>query len=172
MQWILNRFARLWWSFEDRTGREDWVRVIYRSNEPLITRYYLCSTRWIDDLKLLYRYPRLHKMLYKVSFRLVLHHMHQSDSDGHHDHPWPWASWVLSGGYWEDTPAGARWRWPGHLRFRSAKSLHRLILDPNTRKEVWTLFLMGPREREWGFVGRNGEWVPWFQHHGLTAPKS
>lgn len=167
---ILNLVARLWSEFESRQGRENWVRKIYRDGRPLIDRYYTCSTRWIDDSEFFTRHPRLQRMFWWASYRAVLHHMHESDLDGLHDHPWPWASWVLSGGYWEHAPEGKFWRWPGHLRFRSAKALHRLELDPNTRKEVWTLFLMGPRQREWGFVDREHKnWVPWYKHHGLVA---
>jgi hypothetical protein len=171
MQWILNQFARIWKAFEDRAiEKENWVRIIYRDSRPLIVRYYLFSTRWINDSEFFKSHPRLQRSLSWASFRLVLHHMYESDDDGLHDHPWPWASWVLSGGYFENTPEGMLWRPPGHLRFRSAASFHRLILAPLTRKEVWTLFAMGPRCKEWGFLDRNNHWVPYYEHHGLTAP--
>ena len=47
-------------------------------------------------------------------------------------------------------------RKPGHVVFRGARSLHRLeLLSPRVR----TLFLTGPRVREWGFMAPEG-WVP------------
>jgi hypothetical protein len=172
MDRLLDRVAKLWQRFEDKEGKERWVRNIYRDGAPLIVRYYVCSTRWIDDSDFFKKHPKLQRWLSWASFRVVIHHMHQSDDDGLHDHPWPWCSWVLSGGYWENTPEGMFWRWPGHLRFRSANSFHRLILDPNsTGKGVYTLFAMGQRQKEWGFlVDRDNKkvWEPWYDHHGLT----
>lgn len=159
MERILRPITQLWKRFESLEHTENWVREIYRDDQPLITRYYIFSTRWLEDIAWL-------KPLHFLSFRLVLHHMHQSDEDGLHDHPWLWASWILSGGYWEETPEGKFWRWPGHLRFRPSKSFHRLVLDPNTtRKGVYSLFWMGPRRGGvWGFLDRDGNWRPWFQH--------
>lgn len=159
MNWILSRVIRLWQRFEDRAEQQDWVRIIYdKKGRPLLTRYYLCNTRWIEKFKWL-------KPLHGLSFRLVMHQMFESDEDGFHDHPWPWAGWILSTGYWEQTPIGEFWRPPGHLRFRSANSLHRLVLDPNHSKGgVFTLFAMGRKQRVWGFVDRNGVWEPWYIH--------
>lgn len=157
MESILKLVTQLWQRFENKSNQQNWVRVIYREDRPLIVRYYLCSTRWLDENKWL-------KPFRFLSFRLVMHHMHESDDDGLHDHPWSWASLVLSGGYHEHTPEGVFWRPPGHLRFRSANAFHRLVLDPNTRKGVYTLFAMGPRRREWGFLDRDNNWVPWYEH--------
>ena len=170
MNKIINRVVQLWSRFEAREQQEKWVRVIYRDGRPLITRYYLLSTRWIDDLEFFNRHPRLHRLISWVSFRLVMHHMHESDDDGLHDHPWPWVSLVLTGGYNEDTPDGMFFRPPGHLRFRPARAFHRLILPQNlTRKGVYTLFAMGRRQKEWGFLaGRDqNTWHPWYAHDGL-----
>lgn len=155
---VLGLITRLWQRFEDRTGKEKWVRVIYREDRPLIVRYYLFSTRWLDNVKWL-------KPLRCLSFRVVMHQMFESDDDGLHDHPWPWASLVLSGGYFEQTPNGKFWRPPGHLRFRPATAFHRLVLDPNSQKGgVFTLFAMGRKQREWGFRQPDGSWLPWQEH--------
>ena len=170
METILRAFSRLWWIFENKEQKKQWVRVIYRDGEPLITRYYLFSTRFIEDAAFFKEHPRLQRFLKPLSQRLVVHNAHQSDADGLHDHPWPWASWILSGGYGEHTPEGYFWRWPGHLRFRPATAFHRLILDPNTKREVWSLFWMGPREREWGFLQPDGSWLPWFEHDRARDP--
>jgi hypothetical protein len=172
---LLNGFSRLWWTLENRSKQQRWVRVIYRDDKPLITRYYLFSTRWIEDSEFCKTRPRLQLLLWPLSQRLVIHNAHESDEDGHHNHPWPWASWILATGYFESTPDGFYWRWPGHLRFRPARAFHRLILDPTRTagKEVWSLFWMGPRQQEWGFLVGSGDeqkWVPWYEHGRARDP--
>src|SRR4051812_6696721 len=107
MERVLKLITKLWQRFEDKSGKEKWVRVIYREDRPLIVRYYLISTRWLDKVTWL-------KPFQFLSFRVVLHHMYESDDDGLHDHPWSWASLILSGGYYEQTPEGEFWRPPGH----------------------------------------------------------
>lgn len=154
---VLKLLTRLWSQFEATSGKEKWVRVIYRDERPLIIRYYLFSTRWLEKVSWL-------KPLHRFSFRVVLHQMFESDDDGLHDHPWPWASLVLSGGYYEQTPEGEFWRPPGHLRFRSANAFHRLVLPHNPERGCFTLFAMGKRTREWGFRQPGGFWLPWYQH--------
>ena len=109
-------------------------------NQPYLTRYYL----FLKDRK---RFP----------FNIFLHNFHQSDPDDLHDHPWPYATLILKGGYWEYTPQGKFWRGPGHFRFNSPKSLHRIELDKNV-KSCWTLFFPGPQKRDWGFV-KKGKWI-------------
>jgi hypothetical protein len=180
MKLALKAFSRLWWTFENKTQQRTWVRIIYRDGKPLITRYYLFSTRWIEDSEWMQQHPRLQRCLKPFSQRLVIHNAHESDEDGHHDHPWPWGSWILQTGYSESTPEGLFWRGPGHLRFRPARAFHRLILDPSHQQQgkgVWSLFWMGPREKEWGFLaGSDGKtWVPWYKHNRAldpTAPAS
>lgn len=171
---VLQAFSHIWWKLEKRENKQKWVRVIYRDQKPLITRYYLFSTRWIEDSDFFQHHCGLMALLRPLSQRLVIHNAHESDADGLHDHPWPWASWILSGGYWENTPLGKFWRWPGHLRFRPASAFHRLILDPEKTgdKEVWSLFWMGPRQREWGFLLEDGSWVPWYEHERALDPNN
>ena len=121
------------------------------NNEPYLERYYL----FLKDRK---RFP----------FNVFLHKFLKSDPDDVHDHPWPYATIILKGGYWEwipqfdDTGAKiceiAKWRGPGHFRTSSATSYHRVELDPSV--ECWTLFMPGPQTREWGFLTRRG----WIQH--------
>lgn len=102
-------------------------------------------------------------------FNVVIHKILLSDLDDLHDHPWPYATLILRGGYWEHTPEGRFWRAPGWFTFRKATALHRLELDPN--KECWTMFFMGKRCRDWGFM-RNGTWVEaeqYLRERGLAA---
>ncbi len=89
-------------------------------------------------------------------FTLALHEFHTSDPTDLHDHPFSYLTLILTGGYREETPEGVFWRKPGHFRFRSARSRHRIQLEG--REPVYTLFFMGPRLRNWGFV-KNDHWI-------------
>jgi hypothetical protein len=120
---------------------------------PYLHRYYLLQTRWLG------------KWFPKLSYRIVLHNCVLSDEDGLHDHPWDWKSKVLAGGYWEHTPEGEHWRGPeGGWRSRKASDFHRLVLDPDCQEETWSLFVMGPKKKEWGFLDKDGQWVPWYEY--------
>jgi len=142
MKWLLD--------FLERHGRKRIVmdRV---NNEPYLERYYL----FLKDRQ---RFP----------FNVFLHKFLKSDPDDVHDHPWPYATVILKGGYWEWTPqfdsSGekineiAKWRGAGHFRVCSANSYHRIELDPAI--ECWTLFMPGPQTQDWGFLTRQG----WVQH--------
>ena len=120
-----------------------------QSNEPLLTRYYL----FLKDRN-------------KFPFNIFLHKFHKSDPDDVHDHPWPYTTLILKGGYYEWIPEfnsksekiGEKrmWRGPGHFRVCSATSYHRIELDPNIT--AWTLFMPGPQKREWGFFVKN-KWI-------------
>ena len=137
----------------DRLGRKRIVmdRV---ENEPYLERYYLF-------LRERERFP----------FNVFLHKFLKSDPDDVHDHPWPYATLILKGGYWEWIPhfdtVGRKtgeyqaWRGPGHFRISKANSFHRIELDPNIT--AWTLFMPGPKQRDWGFLVRN-KWVQWEQY--------
>lgn len=122
----------------EKLGRK---RVIFdrESNEPYLTRYYL----FLKDRKW---FP----------FNVFLHNFHKGDLDDLHDHPWPYFTLILRGGYWEHTPGGRFWRAPGHFRFQAPTSLHRIELEPGVN--AWTLFISGPKLRDWGFIV-NGKWM-------------
>lgn len=97
-------------------------------------------------------------------FEIRLHHILRSDEDRDlHDHPWPFVSLILSGGYWEYRPSrepfcgvNRQWRRPWSIAYRRAEDAHRLKLT----RPVWTLVFTGPRRRAWGFYTRRG-WVHW-----------
>jgi len=134
--------------FLEKIGRK---RVVMDrvNDEPYLERYYV----FLKDRA---RFP----------FNVFLHKFLKSDPDDVHDHPWPYATLILRGGYWEWTPqfdeSGHRcgeiskWRSAGSLRFASAKSYHRIELDPAV--ECWTLFMPGRKQREWGFLSK-GKWI-------------
>ena len=123
-------------------------------NEPYLERYYLF-------LRERERFP----------FNVFLHKFLKSDPDDVHDHPWPYATLILKGGYWEWIPhfdtVGRKtgeyqvWRGPGHFRVSKANSFHRIELDPDIT--AWTLFMPGPKQRDWGFLVRN-KWIQWEQY--------
>ena len=76
----------------DRLGRK---RVVMDriNNEPYLDRYYL----FLKDRK---HFP----------FNVFLHKFLKSDPDDVHDHPWPYATLILKGGY---EMHGMMWD-PGH----------------------------------------------------------
>ena len=134
----------------ERFGRK---RIIFDRvhNEPYLERYYLF-------LKERERFP----------FNVFLHKFLKGDPDDVHDHPWPYATLILKGGYYEWTPnfdeqgikisETRHWRGPGHFRICSPDSYHRIELKEGVT--AWTLFMPGPHKRDWGFLVHN----KWIQH--------
>lgn len=91
-------------------------------------------------------------------FNIYLHEIRKSDDDrALHDHPYYNMSIVLRGGYTEMTPVGSRRRRAGSVVLRGARALHRLVIEGDP---AWTIFVTGPRIRNWGFACPKG-WVPW-----------
>jgi hypothetical protein len=100
-------------------------------------------------------------------FNIYFHHFLRSDDDrALHDHPWWSISVILKGGYIEHTPEGTHYRKEGHAGWRPATAAHRVELywegtkDNPVNKTVWTLFITGPKIRDWGFHCPRG-WKPW-----------
>jgi len=134
--------------FLEKIGRK---RIILdrQSNDPYLERYYV----FLKDRKW---FP----------FNIFVHKFLKSDPDDVHDHPWPYATLILKGGYYEWVPqfnsTGQKigelrhWRGAGHFRVCTADSFHRIELDPNV--ECWTCFMPGPQRKEWGFLVNN-KWI-------------
>lgn len=100
-------------------------------------------------------------------FNIYLHQFLRSDDDrALHDHPWAWCSILLRGAYTECTkPMGDGIDTTifcvyaaGSIRIHRPRFAHRLVIAPGT--DCWTLFITGPRVREWGFHCPKG-WVSW-----------
>lgn len=54
----------------------------------------------------------------------------------------------------------AFWRPPGYSGTAFSDYFHRVILDPGKADEdTWTLFLMGPKEKQWGVLNDKGIWI-------------
>lgn len=107
-------------------------------------------------------------------FGLYLHHIHRPDREPYpHDHPWWFASLVLTGGYWESVWPDKRnpgveifrERRRGSLRSIGLNSAHRIT---RTSGALWTLVLTGPKRADWGFWP-GGQFVPWREHLGADG---
>jgi hypothetical protein len=132
------------------------------NGEPYLERYYV----FLKDRN---RFP----------FNIFVHKFLKSDPDDVHDHPWPYATLILRGGYWEWIPVfnirGAKiheycvWRGPGSFRFARANSFHRIELDPDV--ECWTLFMPGVKQRDWGFLVKD-KWVQWQEYLSMRKSQS
>lgn len=107
-------------------------------------------------------------------FNIYLHKILRDDDDrALHDHPWWNVSILLRGAYREimpdfserptvhtriaDLPVITRLRGPGSIVFRLPNTSHRLEV---AQGPVWSLFITGPRVREWGFHCPQG-WRMW-----------
>ncbi|MGY1490738.1 hypothetical protein ACW4YW_15130 [Methylobacillus pratensis] len=98
-------------------------------------------------------------------FNVYLHKFMRSDDDrALHDHPWMNMSILLQGRYTEHLIQARgiherHVREVGHCYLRlSGKIAHRVEL---TDGPCWTLFVTGPRYREWGFHCPEQGWVHW-----------
>ncbi len=106
-------------------------------------------------------------------FNIYLHHILRSDDDrALHDHPWWNLSIILKAGYLELMPNEIKRRKAGQFVFRRATAAHRLALyiETDSEKEIpcWSLFITGPRLREWGFLCPKG-WVMWRDFLGIPT---
>lgn len=95
---------------------------------------------------------------------IYLHKILKDDDDrALHDHPYDNISIVLSKyGYLERTADSYPHpiiRFGGSIIKRRAEEPHRLSLVVSP---CWSLFITGPRYREWGFHTDKG-WVPWYE---------
>lgn len=116
-------------------------------------------------------------------FSIKLHKIIQSDEICSHDHPWPFITIILKGGYYEWSPSHqndsgefidkrispdrefeiCRWHGPGSILYRPASWRHQLELKPNFMGELipaTTLVFTGKVIRKWGFFTKSG-WIFW-----------
>jgi hypothetical protein len=100
-------------------------------------------------------YPFLRKRPKWFPFNIIINHIIDDDhGKGTHNHPFPFITIIISGGYWEtlNEVKEKKWRGPGYIGFRSADQLHRVDLQPGIK--ALTIFIAGP----YGFrkSGRSG----------------
>jgi len=125
-----------------------------------------------------------------VVFNVYLHQFRRSDDDrALHDHPWLFnASWLLSGEYVEHTiKAGGllvrTHRRAGDWKLRWGKAPHRVELlqaamavgngSPKAfgpPLPCWTIFITGPRVRQWGFYCMERGWIHWKRFTAVDDP--
>ena len=98
-------------------------------------------------------------------FSVYLHRFHRADLDtAPHNHPWKWAySLILHGSYLECRDLGAThqlWHWlrPGQINRIRESDFHYVSA---IQGEVWTLFIVGPKTKSWGFKVSGRGFVPW-----------
>jgi hypothetical protein len=81
-----------------------------------------------------------------------------------HAHPWSWAlSFIIAGGYSEERrefdKVTRREVPPLSFNFIRQSDFHRVDLIEN---DCWTLFLIGPKTKSWGFWDRETRvYTPW-----------
>lgn len=91
---------------------------------------------------------------------IYLHCILKDDDDrALHDHPWYTLSWCMRGELLEYAHDMRIIRPSIIPRYRSATFAHRLTVRSGP---VWTLFITGPKVREWGFHCPKG-WRHWKQ---------
>jgi hypothetical protein len=104
--------------------------------------------------------------------KLRLHKFYANTKDRDtHDHPWPFLTICLKGGYDDVRLDGKvdKVR-AGSIRWRSIKHAHQTFAGPNG----CTTIVIGPRaSREWGFF-HEGKWMHWKQYmarfgHGMQC---
>lgn len=105
---------------------------------------------------------------FDIAFRL--HEILRSDLERNaHDHPWPYVTIILRGGYVEQRfdelgrVVSQRWHGPGSVLYRPANSWHRLHLPAG--QSALTLFISGSKCQSWGF-NVNGVKVHWREYLG------
>lgn len=88
-----------------------------------------------------------------------------------HDHPWPFVSFILRGGYWEDRldphelqTHKRRVRFVNVMPIFGAHSIRHLLRTP-----TWTFLVVGRRRRMWGYLEKfslddSWLWTPFNTH--------
>ena len=121
-------------------------------------------------------------------FSFYIHRFMRSDSDVPHDHPWNFFTYVISGGYKEvfydrkayqtnenQTEFTSLWtrklntRLPGSLAYRRATDIHQVVVDreyemSEIQEAPYTICLIGPRFRQWGFWKDSATFTDWRQY--------
>jgi hypothetical protein len=136
---------------------------------------YVTTRRWkhiadIDEPGAIYL-----SRLFLVKTRLLgvyLHVIRRPDyARCSHDHPWPFVTVILAGGYEEEVAgklAGKLYvRRPGYVGYRPKAFEHRITRLLTAR--ALTLVIRGPDSIEWGFRLRSGRKVSWQEYIKLPG---
>jgi hypothetical protein len=94
------------------------------------TRFTLLKTRW---------------------FTIYLHKLYSPNPHPDcHDHPWSFVTFILKGGYYEETKDGVYWRAPGSVLYRPAEFAHNVITKADDT--CWSIVITSRKRRGWGFI--------------------
>lgn len=145
-----------------------------------------------NDVAYLYRWWVIPRNKY---LNIYLHKVVGDDERYFHDHPWNSVGLILKGAYVEWTPYEQKLYKlnrkltqsafsievlsQGNVKYRDITYAHYLTIrkpddhfDPKFPPKhipVWSLFITGPKKRDWGFYNRQGEWedhVKWCTDRG------
>ena len=107
----------------------------------------------------------------KSAFKIFLHRMDGPDLDRFpHDHPWPFRSLILRGGYTDEQTVGMYEESTNELVYAPGKLVkhrwfqklpatgvwHRILTID--RQPTWTLVFTGKHRRRWGYL-TDGGWI-------------
>ena len=99
-------------------------------------------------------------------FGIYLHRLGTPDPrDTLHDHPWPFLSLVLRGGYTEFVRGRTTYAEPRRVRVLNVKRLRDAHwISELDRTPTWTLMFVGRRQRVWGYWDRDGTFTEYDLH--------
>lgn len=174
MKRLFERFVT--WLIERYLPREPDFIIGGRAH-PYLLRWYLTPwRRWHREAREKpTAWRRIKGWLGFVLPSVYLHCFLRSDDDrALHDHPWFWCSILLQGRYIEHTiRAGGvhvrQERVAPSLKLSSPWRAHRVELNDGM---CWTLFLIGPRMREWFFHCPEAGKVHWQAFTAADDPGS
>jgi hypothetical protein len=160
-RWLANRLQTL------LEGAMPRVIMDGLGKSPYLSRYYVVGAPKMPDGSSpfdKFGNPK-REAVWKDGWGLYIHRFHRSDVDREaHNHPWAWAlSFIIAGGYREERRYGNEMRTrevkPLSFNFIRSTDFHRVDLIEH---DAWTLFLVGPKTKTWGFWDRNtGRYTPW-----------
>lgn len=169
--WLINRAKRTPYfhltGYMNRFWLVPYNRVVTR--EVGDVRTYGATTFKLTDGTGLVSWRRpFTRLLQHCGIAARVHEILRSDEGRHpHNHPWPYLTVILKGGYFEHTyrddgtEIGVKWHGPGSILWRPANSWHRLVVPAGTM--ATTLFITGKKAQTWGF-NVDGQTVPYFQY--------
>jgi hypothetical protein len=164
-------------AIKNKGGMHAWVydvaqrRIVSKRNADVVIYELPKGNGDVEELPYLRRWFVIPRNRF---FNIYLHQFMRSDKDVPHDHPWASLSLLLKGWavdvrlltddsepYQTDTTV-TRVVGEGDWVFRGAKYAHKVVVGESaaTSGGVWTLFITGPKIRQWGFYCADG-WKAW-----------
>ncbi len=106
------------------------------------------------------------RILQTPLFGIYLHKLCGPDARSElHNHPWPFVSVILKGGYVEFIP-GPYYAKSRHVRRVNVKRFNNSYhwIAELDRTPTWTLVFVGRRRRVWGYLDQNGNYTDFDKH--------